>query len=115
MQKLSFEPNKKIHIKITRKTEYGDRYKLIVINKGSYNQDFDLNEYGMSLVKEKKEIAVDKLKWNGLAKKSGMITGDIISEFKIQNLDRPNKGFVYPFALILLLFFGYFNYRRKEN
>ena len=69
----------------------------------------------MGLAEEKKEITVDKLKWNGLAKKSGMITGDIISEFKIQNLDRPNKGLVYPCALILLLFFGYFNYRRKEN
>ena len=43
MQKLSFEPNKEIHIKVTRKTEYGDRYKLFVINKGSYNQNFDLN------------------------------------------------------------------------
>jgi TRAP transporter 4TM/12TM fusion protein len=115
MQNLSFEPKKEIHIKVTRRTEYGDRYKLFVVNKDSFNQNFDLNEYGISLVEEKKEIIVDKLKWNGLAKKSGIEIGDIISEFKTQNLDRPNKGFVYPLALILLIFFGYFNYRRKEN
>ena len=115
MQNLIFEPNKEIHIKVTRRTEYGDRYKLFVVNKGSYNQNFDLKEYGINLLEKKNEIIVDELKWNGLAKKSGVVTGDIISEFKIQNLDRPNKGFVYPFALALLLFFGYFNYRRKES
>jgi TRAP transporter 4TM/12TM fusion protein len=115
MQNLSFEPNKEIHIKVTRRTEYGDRYKLFVINKDSFNQNFDLNEYGINIIEEKKEIIVDELKWNGLAKKSGMETEDIIIEFKTQNLDRPNKGIVYPFALILLLVFGYFNYRRKES
>ena len=39
--------------------------------------------------------------------------GDIITEFKIENLDRPSKGIVYPFALIVLSVFGYMNYRRK--
>ena len=34
------------------------------------------------------------------AKKSGFKTGDFISEFKIENLDRPNKGIVYPFAIL---------------
>ena len=39
--------------------------------------------------------------------------GDIISNLKIENPDRPNKVVVYPFALSLLLIFGYNNYRRK--
>ena len=46
-------------------------------------------------------------------KKQGLEMGDIISEFKIENLDRPNKAIVYPFATILLIIFGYLNYRRK--
>ena len=50
--------------------------------------------------------------WKGLAKKDGMEIGDIITEFKIENLDRPSKAIVYPFALILLFGFGYLNYRR---
>jgi len=69
--------------------------------------------YGINLVKDENKIIVDTLKWNGLAKKSGFEPGDIISEFKIENLDRPNKVIVYPFALLLLIIFGYFNYKRK--
>ena len=34
---------------------------------------------------------------------------DIISNFKIENPERPNKAIVYPFALIFLLIFGYMN------
>ena len=49
-----------------------------------------------------------------LQKKMGVETGDVISEFKIENLDRPNKAIVYPFALSVLFIFGYLNYRRKE-
>ena len=48
-----------------------------------------------------------------VSKKNGMQTGDIISEFKVENLSRPNKSIVYPIALILLLIFGYLNYKRK--
>ena len=40
--------------------------------------------------------------------------GDYISEFKIENSNRPSKLFVYPIAILFLLFFGYLNYRRKE-
>ncbi len=60
------------------------------------------------------EIIVDNLKWNGEAKKNGFETGDYISEFKIENSDRPSKNIVYPIALILLFICGYFNIRRKE-
>ena len=48
-------------------------------------------------------------------KKSGIETGDVISEFKIENLERPNKAIVYPFALILLFGFGFLNYKRERN
>ena len=45
----------------------------------------------------------------------GIETGDVISEFKIENLDRPNKAIIYPFSLVVLFIFGYFNYIRKDN
>jgi hypothetical protein len=41
--------------------------------------------------------------------------GDIISNFKIENPERPNKAIVYPFALLFLLVFGYLNYRSKSS
>ena len=40
--------------------------------------------------------------------------GDFISELKIENSNRPNKGVIYPMAILLLIIFGYLNYRRKE-
>ena len=69
----------------------------------------------MNLIKDKNKTIVDILKWNGIAKKQGIEMGDIISEFKVENIDRPNKAIVYPFAFLLLLIFGYFNYRRKPT
>ena len=42
--------------------------------------------------------------------------GDVISNFKIENPDRPNKAIIYPFALLFLLIFGYTNFKfGKKN
>ena len=115
IESLTFEPGKEVHIKITRRTGYGDRYKLFIINKKSFNTNFNLEDYGINLVNDEGRIKVDQLKWNGLAKKSGIETGDVISEFKLENLNRPNKAIVYPFSLLFLLIFSYFNYKRKNS
>jgi len=110
-----FKKNKDIHIKITRFSEYGERYKLFVINKNTFEQNFNLEKYGLSLIKEDNKVIVDNLKWNGLAKKSGFEMDDLITELKIENLDRPSKNFVYPIASIIFAIFGYLNFRRSPN
>ena len=110
---ISIDKDRDVHIKITRLSEYGERYKLFVINKNSFEQDFKFEDFGISLIENKNKIIVDNLVWNGLAKKSGLELDDIISELKIENLDRPNKMFIYPIALVIFLFFGYLNYKRK--
>ena len=112
---LSLEANREVHIKVTRPSEYGDRYKLFVINKKSFNQNFNIQDYGVGLTEENNKIIINKVSWNGLAKKSGIEIGDIISNLKVENLERPNKAIVYPFAFLFLFSFGYFNYKRKEN
>ena len=114
IQLLELDPKKEVRFKVTRPSEYGERYKLFVIEKNTFESKFNLDEYGISLIKDENKILVDNLKWNGLAKKEGFETGDYISEFKIENLDRPNKGIVYPLAILLLIIFGYLNYRRKN-
>ena len=111
---VKLDPNKEVRFKVTRPSAYGERYKLFVINKDTFEDEFNLEEYGINLVKEEDRIVVDNLKWNGKAKKSGFETGDYISEFKIENLDRPHKAIIYPIAILLLFIFGYINYRRKE-
>ena len=115
IQSLYFDPEKEIHIKVTRRTEYGDRYKLFVINEGTYNDDFNLETYGLKLANKENNLIVKNIDWKGLAKKSGIEAGDIISNLKIENLERPNKAIVYPFAAFLLLIFGLLNYRRSQN
>ncbi|OUX53436.1 MAG: C4-dicarboxylate ABC transporter [Pelagibacteraceae bacterium TMED287] len=115
IQSLSFDPSKEVHIKVTRVTEYGDRYKLFVIEKEKFGNQYNLEEYGITLYEQNDQVVIDKLNWKGEAKKSGIQIGDIISNFKIENPERPNKAIVYPFAGVFLIIFGYLNYRRKNN
>ena len=111
---IKLEPNKEVRFKVTRPSAYGERYKLFVINKNTFNTEYSLEEYGMNLVKEENRVIVETLKWDGKAKKSGFETGDFISEFKIENSDRPSKAIIYPIAILFLLIFGFLNSRRKE-
>ena len=113
IQNLSFDSSKEVHVKVTRVTEYGERYKLFVIDKDKFENYYNLEEYGVTLVDQNDQLTVDKLNWKGEAKKSGIQMGDIISNFKIENPERPNKAIVYPFALMFLFIVGYLNYRRK--
>ena len=113
IQNLTFNPKKEVHIKVTRLTGYGERYKLFVIDKNKFQDDYKIENYGVNLIEQDNKLVVDKLDWKGEAKKSGIQMGDIISNFKIENPDRPNKAFVYPIALIFLFIFGYNNYRSK--
>ncbi|MDC2976375.1 TRAP transporter permease [Candidatus Pelagibacter sp.] len=113
INKKQFDYSQEIRIKITRLTEYGERYKLFVIEKNSFDENFSLDDYGMSLVVEDNKTIIDSLKWNGIAKKSGLDMGDIINEFKIENQNRPKKEIIYPIALILLSIIGYLNIRRR--
>ena len=87
---------------------------LFVISKNTFNENYNLEDYGISLIKQEDRIVVDALKWNGEAKKSGFEMGDYISELKIENSNRPSKRIIYPIAILLLIIFGYLNYRRKE-
>jgi len=111
---IKLDSTKEIQIKITRPSLYGERYKLFVISKNTFEDKFTLEDYGITLLKEDDKIIVDNLKWNGEAKKSGFEMGDYISEFKIENSDRPSKNIVYPIAIVLLVVFGYFKIGRAS-
>jgi TRAP transporter 4TM/12TM fusion protein len=108
------DSRKEARFKVTRPSPYGERYKLFVIEKNTFDTDYSLEDYGIKLVTEKNKIIVDNLQWNGQAKKSGFEIGDYISELKIENTDRPKKSIVYPVAIFLLILFGYLNFRRKN-
>ena len=103
----------KVRLKVTRPSPYGERYKLFVINKNTFETEYNIEEYGINLIKEQDKIIVDTLKWNGKAKKSGFEMGDYIKELKIENSNRPNKNIIYPIAIFLLFIFGYLNSTRR--
>ena len=112
ISKIKLDPKKEVRFKVTRISEYGERYKLFVINKDTFKDEYNIEEYGMSIIKENERYIVDTLKWNGKAKKGGFEMGDYISELKIENTDRPSKTIVYPLAILLLFIFGYLNSKR---
>ena len=66
---VELDPNKEVRFKVTRPSPYGERYKLFLINKNTFNDKFNLDEYGINLIKENNRIVIDTLKWNGKAKK----------------------------------------------
>ncbi len=110
----TFKPDEAVRIKITRQTNYGKRYKMFEIKENQFDKNFQINDLGIEVVEKEGKLIIDTLKWNGVAKKVGLSTGDSIDEFKTTNPNRPDKDIVYPFALLLLLIFGYFNYRRSK-
>ncbi len=114
IQNSKLDSDKEVRIKVTRLSEYGERYKLFVIKKNTFKENFSFQEYGVNLIEQENKILVDTIKWNGLAKKSGIEMGDIITEFKIENLNRPDKKIIYPIALFLILVFGFLNKRRTN-
>ena len=103
----------KVRLKVTRPSPYGERYKLFVINKNTFEAKYNIEEYGINVIKDEDKVVVDTLKWNGKAKKNGFVIGDQISEFKIENSNRPNKNIIYPIAIFLLFIFGYLNSTRR--
>ena len=115
IDKININPNKEVQLKVTRYTPYGERYRLFVIPKNTFDSDYNLQEYGITIDPSGGDQKVYKTSWKGLAKKDGLLNGDVITEFKIENLDRPNKAIIYPFSLAIFCIFGYLNYRRKIN
>ena len=113
INELKFNNDQKVQIKVTRQTAYGPRYKMFEINKNEMDNKYSITDLGINLINKENKMIIDTLKWNGLAKKKGFETDDIIDEFKIENKNRPDKDFVYPFAPLLLGFIGYYNFRKK--
>ncbi len=114
IEEYKFQKSQNVQIKVTRQTAYGPRFKMFEVPKNTYEQTYTFENYGINLIKKDDKIIIDTLKWNGLAKKAGLETDDIITDIKIENINRPNKNIVYPFALIFLGMFAFLNYRKQS-
>ena len=68
IQSLSLDPSKEVHIKVTRLSEYGERYKLFVIDKGKFKNKYNLEKFGVTVFEENNQLKVDQLNWKGRLK-----------------------------------------------
>merc|ERR1711966_1354 len=59
INEIKLNPKKEVRFKVTRISEYGERYKLFVINKDTFKKEYDIEEYGMSIIKENERYIVD--------------------------------------------------------
>ena len=114
INKVNLDPKKEVRFKVTRISEYGERYKLFVINKNTFEKEYNIEDYGMNVIEVNDKYIVDTLQWNGKAKKSGFEIGDYVIELKVENTGRPSKSIIYPLAIFILFVFGYLNSRRKN-
>ena len=110
----TFKPDEMVRIKITRQSNYGKRYKLFEIPENKFNKDFQIKDLGIEVSDKEGKLVIEFLQWNAVATQVGLVVGDTIDEFKTVNPDRPNKAIIYPLALLLLLIFGYSNFRRSK-
>jgi TRAP transporter 4TM/12TM fusion protein len=97
-----------VRLHVTRETEYGDRFKLFVI-PAIKSGDGGLRPIGKrieSTLKPNadKRLNISDIKFNGVGEKAGLIFGDFVTEIDIEQSDRPAKEWVYPLALLLLIF-----------
>ncbi len=94
------EPGRGFRIHVTRETDYGDRFKLYLLKAPETPGTLT---YGVTLEREDDgRYLVSDLAFNGLAEKSGLQFGDKIDKIDVEQLGRPAREWVYPFAFALL-------------
>ncbi len=103
------EPGRKVRFHVVRETDYGDRYKLFVIETPKPGEAAapsfgpDLGAYGVALEREGDgRYSVVDLQMNGPAEKIGLDFGDYVTAIDVEQVGLPPKELVYPFALLLL-------------
>ena len=50
LELINLKPDRDVHIKITRRTGYGDRYKLFIIKKNSFTKNYSLEDMVLILL-----------------------------------------------------------------
>lgn len=97
------EPGRNVRFHVVRETDYGDRFKLFVLKTPDDKSVGRGGPYGVELIlAEDGRYRVGNLDFNGPAEQAGLDFGDVVTDFDVEQLDRPPKEIVYPFALAIL-------------
>ena len=97
------ETGRKVRLHVTRETNYGDRYKLFVLETPVDQAATASEIFGIGLAKEEDgRYSVVDLAWNGIAEQTGITWGDYVSGVDVEQIDVPPKELIYPVGLVLL-------------
>ncbi|MDP6426644.1 MAG: TRAP transporter permease [Rhodospirillales bacterium] len=100
---VEIEPGRNLRIHAVRETDYGPRFKLYVLQRADGPAVAGQKEYGLTLLAtDNGRSEVSNLAAGGIAKKTGIRFGDVVTDVDVENPGQPPKEFVYPFALALL-------------
>ena len=105
---VAVDAGRNVRFHVTRETRYGDRFKLFVIPAPEFDAAAAASPtglYGVGLEPEADgRYAVTDLEFNGLAENAGVDWGDYVTRVDVEQLNRPAKEWVWPFAFALLGF-----------
>ena len=96
------EPGRQVRLHVTRATDYGERYKLFVLETPKEDAATPSETFGVHLAKEGDTFVVADLAWNGMAEQAGLEWGDYVTGVDVEQPDLPPKELVYPAGLLLL-------------
>lgn len=98
------EPGTKMRIRVVRPTEYGDRFKMFVIDAPPGPQGRPLAaRFGLSLAPAGDDgFEIADVAFMGPAEKAGLAFGDVVTGVEVERLGRPAKEVVYPLGLAAL-------------
>ena len=115
---IQYEKERKLRLKVTRYTDYGERYKMFVFPIEPNTKASVLEISGLELEKNDNDnFEVVNLVFMGPAEQKGMDFFDEVTRIEISSLDRPAKEYVYLVGLLVLLLTFYSQRRRitKSN
>ena len=99
----ALEPGRKIRLHVVRETDYGDRFKLFVLETPQPGDVGRQGPYGLTLLPlDDGRYEVAAVAFNDVAETTGVDFGDFVTSADVEQLGRPPKEIVYPFALAVL-------------
>ena len=97
------EPGRQVLLHVTRETNYGERFKLFLLEAPAEQAATPAETFGVALEQEADgRYAVVDLAFNGLAEQAGLTWGDYVTGVDVEQVDLPPKEFIYPAGLALL-------------
>ena len=110
------EPGRQVRLHVTRETDYGERYKLFVLETPAVQAGTPAGTFGVGLDRgEDGRYAVVGLAWNGIAEQAGLDWGDYVTGVDVEQVDQPPKELIYPLGLVLLGLVGLSQHLRSRR